>query len=44
MNYIKDYQIKDYKIYNEIFEKYFSTYIAMLHAERLEILFLIHLN
>ena len=30
MNYIKDYQIKDYKIYNEIFEKYFSTYIAML--------------
>lgn len=30
MNYIKDYKIKDYKIYNQIYEKHFSRYISML--------------
>ena len=30
INYTKNYKIKDYKSYNKIFEKYFSTYVSMI--------------
>lgn len=30
LEYVKDYKINNYKFYNEILEKYLSTYIAMI--------------